>query len=58
MYEELKLVDGEMWYAYVIVLFVGPFGFAIQIGKTKGKNIESTYCPTDVGHGWTYVTLF
>jgi hypothetical protein len=55
-------VDGEMWYAYVIVLFVGPFGFASRLERPNAKTLNPLsifkYCPTDVGHGWTYVILF
>jgi hypothetical protein len=47
---------------YVIILFVGPFGFASRLERLKAKTLIPLsifkYCPTDIGHGWTNVILF
>jgi hypothetical protein len=46
----------------VIVLFVGPFGFASRLERPKAKTLNPLsifkHSPTEVGHGWTNFTLF
>ena len=33
-------MDRETWYAYVIVLFVRPFGFASRLERPKAKTLN------------------